>query len=736
MFVTYRRFIAAAISLAPLFLFAQVKAKDDYAHTTVNAATRAVKVLSNDNATTGVLKIDKIPLTNHGKATISADATEILFTPEKDYKGIAWVNYTATDGLGHYDCGLLTINISEQPLQNEQTIKLFTRPGENITFTVPLGCDQIVLSEPTATGDANWGTGPNAPYIDGVYHFKPNRENFVSSNFRFTKLENGLSKTYNVFVDVVGTPLPVFLKDDYVYMPLGNPKVINVFSNDSLAKPIRSFDVLPSTNPNYSVTKISNGRVLVTPNANFKGTFNFNYDITYFDDTKESATVHTTVANYEPAGEVFEVTAYQGVPYEFKYNIPLPDAGSAWTFVPRNNGITNAGGVYQVNIVNGKSEIVYTPPVSGESDYFEVEYCVAGASCKVIKVNVNLQPATPQICSTDCVFPGDANRDGIVDMWDLMTVGSYIGQYGAARVNTDLSWTPTSAANWGSSLETGVNIKNADLNGDGLISALDTAVISANFGKVNSIVSEKTPELSQIELQVLTTSNTAGQGDMIEITVLAGSSALPIVDAHGLSFSVGYDADLVQENTMTVDFLPSSWLTRYDAFIAMSKLVNRGRLEAGIARSQDRGVSGHGEVTKIRAVVIDDLAGFHVGDKPVIRFRINDVYMMDKKGRRVQIEGKEIAIPLKIVKKDEPMKESDLLMFPNPSSDFMSFYLNGVNNIESLRVVDMMGKEVTRQNNIKGKQATVYFDNLATGMYIAEVMTEKGKITKKMQVVK
>ena len=48
----------------------------------------------------------------------------------------------------------------------------------------------------------------------------------------------------------------------------------------------------------------------------------------------------------------------------------------------------------------------------------------------------------------------------------------------------------------------------------------------------------------------------------------------------------------------------------------------------------------------------------------------------------------------------------------------------------------MMGKEVSRQNNIKGKQATVYFDNFTPGMYIAEVMTEKGKILKKLQVVK
>lgn len=729
MFLTYRRFIAVFISMMPLFLFAQVHAKDDYAHTTVNVS-KAIKVLSNDITTSGILKIDKLVLTNHGTATINSDSTEILFLPEKDFKGVAWVNYTLTDGLGHYTSGLVTINVSEEPLPASQKIQLFTRPGENITFTVPLGFDDYVQATPSPTGFAGWGIAEGLPKIDGVYHFQPRKENYVTSTtFTFSKP----GKTFDVVVDVVGTPIPVLLKDDYVYMPINGSKVVDLYANDNRDKPISDFRIQSTQNTDYEITPLSEGRVILTPNSNFKGTFNFDYEVSYFDNTKEMATVHATVANYEPAGDVFQVTAYNGIPYEFKYNSPLPDVGSMWTFVRRNNGFTSAGGSYQIN---SKSEIVYTPPVSGESDYFEVEYCVSGAQCKLIKVNVNLKPVTSPICTTDCVFPGDANRDGIVDMWDLMTVGSRIGQYGLTRTNTDLSWKPTNATNWGQTLESGIDIKNLDLNGDGIISAADTSVINANYGKVNSIIVEKTPELSPIELRILTTSDAAGLGDMIEITVLAGKSDLPVVDAHGLSFSVGYDADLVADNTMAIDFLSSSWLTRYDAFLAMSKVVNRGRIEAGIARSQDRGVSGHGEVIKVRAIVIDDSWGFHLGDKPVIRFRINDVYMMDKKGRRVQIQGKEIAIPLKIVKKDEPMKESDLLMFPNPSSDFMSFYLNGVNNIESLRVVNMMGKEVTRQNNIKGKQATVYFDNLTTGMYIAEVMTEKGKITKKIQVVK
>lgn len=729
MLKTYRMFIAVVISMMPLLMIAQIKATDDYAHTTVNASSLAVKVLLNDTSFSRILKIDKIPLYNHGSAAISSDSTEILFTPEKDFQGVALVNYTVTDKHGYYDCGLLTIDVSAAAAPTSQIMKLFTRPGEKITFTMPKGFGG---PGPTnAQGETQWVGGEGS----GIYSFIPSR-NFVGNEpttLYFNKTENGIYKEYIVYISVVGTPIPILLKDDYINIPINGSTIADLYLNDNrTVKPIRDFKVLPVSNSNYGVSSLTSGRVLITSNSNFKGTFNFDYEVTYEDGSIEKATVHTTVANYQPMADYFQVTAYYGVPYEFKYNIPL-DNGGNWTFVTRNGGITSAGGRVTLN---NKSEVIYSPPTEGSSDNFEVEYCVSGSGCKVVKINVNLQPPTAQICSTDCVFPGDANHDGIVDMWDLLTVGSCIGQYGSERTNTNTSWIPTNAANWQQTLKNGVNVKNVDLNGDGIISYLDTAVISANYGKINSIVAERTPEATKIELQVLTTSNAAAQGDMIEITVLVGSSALPSIDARGLSYAVGYDADMIEENTLTVDFLQSNWLSRYDAFIAMSKIVNRGRIETGIARSQSRGASGHGEVSKIRAVVIEDIAGFQVGDRPVLRFRINDVYLMDAQGRRLQIEGKEIEIPIKLVKKDEPMKESDLLMFPNPSSDFMSFYLNGVNNIESLRVVDMMGKEINRQNNIKGKQATVYFDNFASGMYLAEVMTEKGKIIKKIQVVK
>ena len=265
MLITYRVFIAALIVTMPLLMFAQIKATDDYAHTTTNAPALSINVVSNDIAANGVQKIDKIPLFNHGTVAINADSTEIIFTPEKDFKGIALVNYTVTNKNGYYDCGLLTIDVSASPLPTTQSLKLFTRPGEKIVFTIPKGFGGFGQSN--AQGETQWVGGEGS----GIYSFQPSRS-FVGTEpttLYFNKTENGILKEFTVYINVVGSPIPILLKDDYINISINGSTVANLYSNDNLlAKPITNFTVLPVSNSNYSVTSLTGGRVLITSKLN------------------------------------------------------------------------------------------------------------------------------------------------------------------------------------------------------------------------------------------------------------------------------------------------------------------------------------------------------------------------------------------------------------------------------------------------------------------------------------
>ena len=304
-------------------------------------------------------------------------------------------------------------------------------------------------------------------------------------------------------------------------------------------------------------------------------------------------------------------------------------------------------------------------------------------------------------------------------------------------MNNSTAWSPQNTDNWRALSDT-PDPKHADTNGDGIVSVADTAAIMKYYGKANSLYAERTAEESKIQTFLLNSSNATSirPGDMIEILVLLGSSDNPAIDTRGLSFTVDYSATKIDEASLVVDFGKFNWLSRYDAFLTASKIAAKGTVDAGIVRSLDRGASGHGQVGTIRAIVIDDLSGFHEGDKPAVRFKLKNATMLDGQGHAINIKGSELVIPIEVGNKNVALKDEDVKMFPNPTSDFAEFYLNGYNTIQSIRILDMRGREVRILQNVNSKQTRIDMSELTNGLYMAEVMTEKGRVVKKLQVIK
>lgn len=79
----------------------------------------------------------------------------------------------------------------------------------------------------------------------------------------------------------------------------------------------------------------------------------------------------------------------------------------------------------------------------------------------------------------------------------------------------------------------------------------------------------------------------------------------------------------------------------------------------------------------------------------------------------------------------------DLIVFPNPTSDFTTIYLEGLaeNDDYSFEIFDLMGKKIqTPVNKIDGKYEVDVF-SLARGMYLVQVVTNSGqKLVKQLKV--
>ena len=726
-----RLFVAVIITVSPAFILAQsvVDAVDDIAHTTKNKPV-VIDALRNDYGV-GSLRLDKVVLQNHGTARI--ENNKIVFTPQNDFKGAALINYTACDANNNCACGLVIIDISEKPLPVYQEIKIFIVEDATTKFTMPIG---YKLKE----GPSNGSVTVTADSSKGEWLFKPNPSYKGYNRCLFETLDAGALKTFEVQFEILSKP-PQYVVNDVKFTRIGQPISFNVLANDN-ANVISGISYGACIGGQITYT---DGLVTFTPNLPQGGKATFTYTVNLPNNKTETANVTIFVSNYLPSKDQFQLTC-SGVPLVLHYPSPIGD----FHFETLQEN-TNAGGkikfytqidtIIATQRIKGKNILLYIPKTNAQpksTDEFYVKYCIGSTCSNYITVDVLVDEFLsndPQ-CTTECVWPGDTNGDGSVNILDLYPVGYSMGQYGKARndESTKNDWYPHSATNWNKTTF-GVDMKHADTNGDGIISGEDVVAIKENYGKNATLTPIKTGEESPIEIQLISSAGSLRPGDMVELIVSMGSSETPAYDTKGLSFSLGYNANLIKEQSISVDFSAFTWLSRYDAYLPLDKIVERGRLEAGLVRSKGKGANGHGEVGKVRAVVEDDVAGFRADDKTMLKFRLNNALMMDATGNPIKLQTRDIEIPLVLGKKTDVLKVEDLIMYPNPASDMVNFYINGINKIDYVRIMDGAGREVVRMNGVDAKSASVSVGDLR-GFYIAEIMTEKGRIVKKLEIFK
>ena len=738
-----RLFVAAALTTLPAIINAQtsqqgVEARLDVAHTTKNKPV-FIDAIRNDYESpwSGTLHLDKVVLKNHGTAVIDSSG-KIKFTPDADFKGAALLNYTVCNNLKQCDCGLVIIDVSETPMLNYQEIKIFALEDATVTFTLPLGFQ-------LQTSAKHGSITPTAQI--GEWEYKPTSKFTGYDNTMFTfKDVDGTIKGYEAKFEVLKKPAQ-FVTNDIVATPIGKSVRFNVLDNDYRNGRVR---IEYGTCIGGQIQGLQDGLVNFTPNPNFNGKATFNYTVTYnINNTQisETATVLINVSNFLPDKQQFRLTC-SGIPMVIKYAAPI----NTYRFEPLNEKTDKAGTIkFYTSIdtiisnqrIKGENILLYTPNLNSGSydDSFWLRYCV-GNDCSddYIQVLINLiePPTSEELCISECVWPGDANADGVVNILDLFPIGNNMGQYGTARKDKSLEWYAHGGNNWGQPIyyDSPVDLKHVDTNGDGLISAEDVDAIVNHYSKNSTLAPYKSIHDSAIEIQLISSASSVRPGDLIEMIVSMGNAENPAYDTKGLSFGINYDAQLLKEESIKADFNALTWLSRYDAHLSLGKIVERGKLEAGLVRSKGKGANGHGEVGKVRAIVIDDVHGFRVGDKTTLKFRLENAMMMGANGQIIQLKTQDLEIPLVAGKKTDILKQDDLVMYPNPASDMVNFYINGVNTIEYVRIMDAAGREVKRVSNVDAKSASIQVDASMRGFYIAEVMTEKGRIMKKLEIFK
>ena len=723
-----------------------IHALDDYAET-VQDQPVSIPVLNNDWGNGDTIKVEDVPLVNHGSIALNPDSTLVTFTPSAGFVGLAHFNYTICDEDGTCDMATVTISVMSIEPPVFDTLRLTTPKDTPREILLPL--DGYSLDSAPTNG---WLDSTSNSYI--VYHPNPG---FFDDYDYFTYSKSGPAGTQQI--DVIMHVLDIdagnlFVKDDYASTPIGQSVEIDALSNDLGGEHLQSVAIVLQP-PHGSAVNLGGGIFEYTPDPGFSGLDQFVYRaISPNGAILEYGTVHVTVSNQVPAQGTFTLSTPKNVPLVIAYNVPIYDYNFTIITEPEAGVVAFYPG-FQTLDLNGQTfagfnMLIYTPDqgVADFQDEFEIEYCVVSDNCPTANVKVkvdilDIDVAADQYClGENCVWAGDTNNDGVVDMKDILPVGLCMGEVGHTRPNPDLSlWFGQYGDDWNSLTENpGFDLKHIDADGNGIIGGSDTTAISQFYLNQHSILPQSAGSSINVPLYFYeeAVSPVTG-GDLVLLDLWLGDPNDQLAeDIYGFTFTMEYESDVVDPASVHINFLDESWMSYNSPVMHMTKKPFDGRIDAGFTRTSGYSENGYGVVAAMEFIIVDDIDGIRPRDQ-FIELKLNNITAMNSAGQTFSLPGSTIKIPIRTAEEEQPeLSENDLKVFPNPAENYVNLYLNGADKtIEEVKVFKLTGEMLQTHNSLLQKHVLIDTHSLPTGLYLAQVIANDGTVlTKKFEVVR
>ncbi len=706
-----------------------VMAGNDQFVMTYGAVDFPLAVLGNDSATSGPLTISTVSVINTGTAEISAEGDSILFTPEADFIGDTWIQYIVCDTLGN--CAKANAHVLVcDPDQNTLWFHKYLLNREPLEILTPLNGYNVTNSPAHGTLDS-----VNA----FVWLYTPD-EDFTGADTFMLELAPG--NTLEYLITVYDKAINAQARDDIFYVRPGLSVSFNVENNDLL-----NFDLVSYTNPaKGTLSDSGDGAFMYTPNNGYKGVDKFTYT-TCFQDTVycETATVLIHVTDLEPDNVFsYKLQTSKDLPLIIDYPIVYSDFSYVISSDPNNGILMDYAGLqtieFECDTIERFNLLVYEPEAGfvGQ-DHFEYYYCVQPTNvCYLVKADIEVieEPEAESCpCIVDCVWPGDGDQDGRVDMNDLLVTGYQLGETGFEREYDESSlWFGQHAEEW--ELSDGYEgSQYIDGNGDGVITAQDVALIDQYYYKTHDVVVRDVQQKLPYQFSLIPVQFSLDSGDVVILDVSFGNSNVPVLDMIGAKFSVNVPAWMLDSSSVEVNFHQDSWLAEGSSSISLAKVPWDGRIDAGFSKANGKGASGFGVIATIVFIIEDDLEGFKNDDDILyIPVSLQAGGAMGENGTGYDVDGDEVILTYNL--KGNSKNEYKLMLYPNPAQDLVNIYLNGKTAIETVTVVDPQGRIVETISDINLKQYQLDVNALPDGLYYIQVKHSHGVMTQLLSVIR
>jgi hypothetical protein len=355
--------------------------------------------------------------------------------------------------------------------------------------------------------------------------------------------------------------------------------------------------------------------------------------------------------------------------------------------------------------------------------------------------NFNLTScAQPSYCTANCVYPGDANNNGVDNDFDILEMGLKYGASANTRSQIGDHWMPHTPPS---------PITNAyvDANGDNTINALDLIVNRDNWQETHSLYTGAVEGFNTLGTDLSFERFYVNSGfpafpptdTIVELNRYAvldvnfGDSLQNIADVHGVTFRVNYDESvLILEERSTPILgigkteLANGWLGDDGAPVHSRMMLEDGRIHYVGTRLNQVNYTGSGNIGRLI---------FKIDPNTAMNASTMSTQVCFEDFKAIRADGSTIAIGAAcatILYKDPNYTSirtvqaiaPAISIYPNPTNYQLNIDL-GEERAKSIQLFNVLGMEVRSLENASGI-VEIKKDKLAQGMYTVVVYFENG----------
>ncbi|MFK7798981.1 MAG: T9SS type A sorting domain-containing protein [Aureispira sp.] len=332
-------------------------------------------------------------------------------------------------------------------------------------------------------------------------------------------------------------------------------------------------------------------------------------------------------------------------------------------------------------------------------------------------------------CVANCVYPGDANNNGIANDFDILEMGLYYTQTAAPRALAGNRWYPYNPP-------TPINNAYVDADGFGQVDTFDLAANTQNWGLTHSLYTgasegsnavggdlylERKPVFPIVPLP-----DVLAGGQSFRLDVYLGDSA-NVLNMQGVTYRLRYDPDVLEYRNVfyTGGVGRGGWLSDDGATIYYREIQERGLIHFVTTRLDNGNYSGQGLMDMLDFRVLPDAS---VGtDTFYTQICFEEYKAVQATGRVLPLTSSCITIAYA----DEflsipaiPAPAPTVYLYPNPAREQIQIDL-GTARAEQIEVLDILGQPVKVYQDIQGVH-TISRGHLPKGMYLVRVSFENG----------